>query len=398
MPKHVTGKLSKDQVKTDTPGRYGDGKGLYLTVRPGGSGSWSYQYRVGATVKEMGLGSRADIDLAAARAAADACRQMRADGQDPLAAKREERKAVVALNSRTTFGELALKHIAESIAPGFKGKKTAKNWQRSIEIHARVLMPKRPADITMTDVADVLRPIWKTKTKTATELRGRIERILDAAKVHGLRDGDNPARWAGGLREILPKPDRGAKHHAAASYADVPDIVAAIREDVSEMDLSSIALEFTILTAVRTGDTRFMVKREVDVATATWVIPAARMKVKDAADHHVPLSRRALAIFKQQAADIGPDDLVFPGLKHDQPLGENAMAHALQRHREDLTVHGFRSSFRDWVSEQTDYGWELGELALAHQVGTKVSRAYARSGQLEKRRPMMADWAAFIKV
>ena len=397
MSKHVTGKLSEDRAATVTPGRYGDGKGLSLHVRPGGAASWNYQYRVGAAVKEMGLGSRESMTLEQARAAAARCREMRANGQDPLAAKREERKAVVALNSRTTFGELAVKHIAESIAPGFKGAKTAKDWQRSIEIHAATLLPKRPADITMNDVADVLRPIWTTKSKTATELRGRIERILDAAKVHNLRTGDNPARWVGGLREILPKPNRKATHHAAAPYVEVPAIVATIREDLSEFDLSSVALEFTILTAVRTGDTRGMIKREVDTATATWVIPAARLKVKDAADHHVPLSPRALAIFEQQAKDIGPDDLVFPGLKHGQPLGENAINHALQRHCEGLTVHGFRSSFRDWVSERTGYGWELGELALAHQVGTKVSRAYARSGQLEKRRPMMADWAAFCE-
>jgi integrase len=396
MSEHRTGKLSPDQVTTTAPGRYGDGKGLYLNVRPGGGASWTYQYRVGEKVTEIGLGSRGEVSLEDARTAAQRYRDMRANGQDPKASKSQERKAAVALNSRTTFGELAVKHIAEAIAPGFRGRKTAKDWQRSIEIHAAPLLSKRPADITLDNVADCLRVIWKTKPKTATELRGRIERILNAASVHGLRTGDNPARWAGGLREVLPKPDRAAKHHPAAPYADVPAIVTALRDDVSEFDLSAVALEFLILTAVRTSDVRLMTKKEVNAKSATWTIPADRLKVKDMGDHLVPLSPRALVIFEQQTDDLGPDDFVFPGLKFGQPIGDNAMLHALQRHREGLAVHGFRSSFRDWVSEQTEYGWELGELALAHQVGTKVSRAYARSGRLEKRRPMMTDWAAYV--
>jgi integrase len=394
-----TGRLDPAQLETTTPGRYSDGAGLSLVVKPSGAASWSYQYRVGGRVKEMGLGAAAGagrdgLTLEQAKAAAQRHRDDRKAGTDPLQAKRDAAAAAAALNTRTSFGEFARGHIEASIAPAFRGAKTGKDWQRSIALHCKPLLPKRPADITMNDVEACLRPIWQTKTKTATELRGRIERLLDAAKVKGLRTGDNPARWEGGLREILPKPKRPENHHAAADYKDVPAIVAELLTDISEFDLSRKALVFTILTAVRTTETRGMLKREVDVKSATWTIPAARMKMEK--EHRVPLSPQALAIFTTQAADIEADDLVFPGLKPGQMLGENAMTQALQDLRPGLTVHGFRSSFRDWISEATDFGFELGEIALAHKVGTKVSRAYARSDQLEKRRPMMDQWANYI--
>lgn len=392
-------KLTPAELETTTPGRYSDGKGLSLHVRPSGARNWTYQYRVGDRVKEMGLGAAAGagrdgLTLEQAREAAQRHRDARRAGADPLQAKRDADAAAAALDSRTLFGEFARDHIKTSIAPAFRGLKTGKDWTRSIELHCKPLLRKRPADITMTDVESCLRPIWQTKTKTATELRGRIERLLDAAKVKGLRTGDNPARWEGGLREVLPRPKRPENHHAAADYKDVPAIVAELLTDISEFDLSRKALVFTILTAVRTTETRGMLKREVEIASATWVIPAARMKMEK--EHRVPLSSQALAIFTAQAADIGPDDLVFPGLKPGAMLGENAMTHALQDLRPGLTVHGFRSSFRDWISEATDYGFDLGEIALAHKVGSKVSRAYARSDQLEKRRPMMKDWANYI--
>jgi integrase len=392
-------KLSSADLDTLKPGRHSDGKGLSLNVRPSGARSWSYQYRVGDRVKEMGLGAAAGagrdgLTLEQARAAAQGHRDARKVGADPLNAKRKADEAAAALDGRTTFGEFARGHIEKAIAPEFRGTKTAKDWQRCLDLHCKPLLPKRPADITMEDVESCLRPLWQTKTKTATELRGRIERLLDAAKVKGLRTGDNPARWAGGLREILPKPKRPKNHYAAAKYRDVPAIVAELLTDISVFDLSKVALVFTTMTGVRTTETRGMVKSEVDVASATWTIPASRMKM--AVEHTVPLSAQALAIFTAQAADIGPDDLVFPGLKPGQPIGMNSMTHALQRLRPGLTVHGMRSSFRDWISEATDYGYELGEIALAHRVGSEVSQAYARSVLLEKRRPMMQAWADFV--
>jgi integrase len=401
MTKQTTGRLTAEQIATTTDGRYNDGKGLALRVR-GGVGTFFYQYRVGERVREIGLGNRDTVTVEQARATAQTYREMRADGKDPLEAKRKEQKVVTALNSRTTFGEFAGVHIRGHIAPGFNGEKTEGDWLRSIKNHCKRLLPMRPADIELSDVEACLRPIWMTKKKTAAELRGRLERLFDAAVVSEppLRaPGNNPARWEGGLREKLPAQKRKEKHHPAAPYVEVPAIVADIRADVSEFDLSSVALEFVILTAVRTGDVRFMAVREVNVETKTLTIPADRMKTRndpDAPDHPVPLSPRALEIVKAQIEDKEPGDLVFPGLKDGQPLGMNALNHALARHRDGLTVHGFRSSFRDWVSDKTEYGWELGEHALAHKVGTKVAQAYARSRQLEKRRPMMDDWAAFI--
>ncbi|UPJ50774.1 integrase arm-type DNA-binding domain-containing protein [Bradyrhizobium sp. 200] len=400
MSKHETGRLTPEQIATTTDGRYNDGKGLSLRVR-GGVGTWFYQYRVGERVREIGLGGRDVVTVEQAREAAQGYREMRADGRDPLEAKRKEQKAVTALNSRATFGEFAAVHIRGHVAPGMSAK-TAGDWLRSIKRHCAPLMLMRPADIELSDVEACLRPIWMTKKKTAAELRGRLERLLDAAVVSEppLRPaGDNPARWEGGLRERLPAQKRKEKHHPAAPYKEVPAIVKALRADVSEFDLSSLALEFVILTAVRTGDARFMTVGEVDLESATWTIPADRMKTRndpDAPDHPVPLPARALEIVKAQIDGKEPKDLVFPGLKRGQPLGMNTMNHALARHRKGLTVHGFRSSFRDWVSDETEYGWELGEHALAHKVGTKVARAYARSRQLEKRRPMMDDWAAYV--
>ena len=401
MPKQMTGRLTPEQITTPVDGRYNDGKGLALRVR-GGVGTFFYQYRVGERVREIGLGSRDTVTAEQARATAQTFREMRADGKDPLEAKRKKQKLVTGLNSRTTFGEFAAIHIRQHIAPGFNGAKTENDWLRSIKNHCKSLSMMRPADVELSDVEACLRPIWMTKKKTAAELRARLERLFDAAAVNEppLRaPGNNPARWEGGLREKLPAQKRKEKHHPAAPYAEVPGIVANIRKDISEYDLSSPALEFVILTAVRTGDVRFMTVREVNVKTKTWTIPADRMKTRndpDAPDHAVPLSPRALEIAKAQIEDKEQDNLVFPGLKNGLPLGMNALNHALARHRDGITVHGFRSSFRDWVAEKTEYGWELGEHALAHKVGTKVSRAYARSRQLEKRRPMMNDWAVFI--
>lgn len=392
MAKHVGGRLTAEQIMTTADGLYPDGLGLALRVR-GGRGAFVYRYRVGAAVREIGIGSRDDVTIERARAAAERYRQQRAEGIDPLHVKRQEQAAAMAVNSDVRFGEFARTHIENNIAPNFRGAKTANDWQGSIKNHCKPILQKFPRDITITDVEACLRPIWTKHPKTATELRGRIERVLDAAAVKGLRSGENPARWAGGLREIMPRPKRGENHHPSADYSDVPNIVAELLSNVSPLDLSSLALVFTILTAVRSTETRGMPKKEIKADSQTWLIPAARMKMER--DFRAPLAPQALAILKERMADLGPDDLVFPGLFPGQMLGENAMNHALARVRDGLTVHGMRASFRTWVDEETEYGYELGELALAHKIGTKVSRAYARSDMLEKRRPMMIEWANF---
>ena len=351
-----------------------------------------FRYRERGTGKQrdLGLGSAGPdgVSLEDAREGAGGLRAGLRKGIDPLAQKKADRGT-----GDDTFGAFG-DTLLELIKSGFKNPKSESDWKRDLVKRCKALRPKRCRDITTDDVLGVLKPWWTTKPRTARETRGRIERILDAAKAKGLRSGDNPARWKGHLKELLPAPKRTKRHHAAAPYKDVPGIVKKLRTKhaVADTDVN-LAGEFVILTAVRTGEARFARVSEIDLEARLWTIPAARMKLSR--DHEVPLCARAIAILKAVIRkEASPDDFVFRGLKPGQPLGMNAILHTLKSIYPDMTTHGCRSSFRDWAGDETSFPRDIAEMALAHAVGNEVEQAYRRATALEKRRQLMKAWGA----
>ncbi len=379
------------------PGYYSDGGGgLYLSVRGSGSRSWMFRYRVRGTGKQrdLGLGSAGEggVSLEDARERAGELRAGLRRGMDPAAQRKEAERATV----DDTFGIFA-DALLEDIKPGFKGRNMHNDWKRDLDEHCLRLRPKRCKDITTADVSEVLRPVWLSKARTARELRGRIERVLDAAEAKGLRSGKNPAVWKGNLKELLPKQSKIKRHHTAAPYEDVPGIVKKLQAKHATADTDvNLAAEFVILTAVRTGEARFMKVSEIDLEECLWTVPAARMKTPK--DHVVPLCARVLAILEQVIAkDAKPDDWVFSGLKPGQPLGMNAVLHTLKAVYPGITTHGCRSSFRDWAGDETSFPREIAEMALAHAVGDEVELAYRRGTALEKRRQLMESWGAYME-
>jgi integrase len=393
----VAKKLTALTVKSNrlAPGRYGDGNGLYLLVRDGGARSWVFRYRERGKGKQrdVGLGSagQGGVTLEGARERAGELRAGLRRGVDPAAQNKAER-----VTCDDTFGAFA-NALLEAIKSGFKGKNSENDWKRDIEVWCAPIRPKRLKDITTDDVLSVLKQVWTSKPRTARELRGRIERILDAAKARGLRSGENPARWKGHLKELLPAHKRIKCHHPAAPYKDVPGIVKKLQAKRATADTDvNLAGEYVILTAVRTGEGRFMRVREINWEARLWTVPAARMKLLK--DHKVPLCARAVAILKAVVPkDASPDDFVFRGLKPNQPLGMNAILHALKAVYPGITTHGCRSSFRDWVGDETSFPREIAEMALAHAVGDEVEQAYRRGTALEKRRQLMEAWGAYVE-
>jgi integrase len=395
MAKRQLHKLSARQAETiTTKGRHGDGGNLFLAVGAGGARSWVFLYRERTTgrLRELGIGPakgprKEGLTLAEARDKAADARKARLGGIDPIAVKRAERAT-----GDDTFGTFA-DALVESIKSGFKNPKTAAEWKRGLEVHALPLRPKRLKDINTDDVLEVLKPLWVIKHKTARELRGRIERVLDAAKAKGLRSGENPARWKGHLSVLMDKKVRKKDHHAAAQYAEMPGIVKALKANENTVNL---ALEFTILTAARTNESRQMRVCEIDFQARQWAVPAVRMKMD--ADHVVPLCDRAIEILLSMITeDSKPDDLVFEGDKDGRPFGDNRMLNALKAVAGDVTTHGCRSSFRDWAGDMTSFPREIAEMALAHAVGDEVEQAYRRSTALEKRRQLMEAWGAYVE-
>jgi len=373
-------RLSARAIQTlRNPGYYADGGGLYLLIGPTGAKSWVLRYQLRGRRREMGLGSAALVSLQEARSAALAQRKVLANGLDPLA----ERAAAAAAGR--TFGECAGALIA-SLEAGWKNRAQADQWRQSLRDYG----PAADLPVESVDTAAVmacLQPIWATKTETANRVRGRIERVLDWARVHGLRTGDNPARWRGHLDKLLPKPSKVGKrrHHEAMPYADVPGFMARLAE---RDGAARRALRFTILTAARTGEVTGADWPEFDLAAAVWTIPAERMKGGRA--HQVPLTAAAIAILR--------------GLPRDRPpfaLSENAMLYLVQKappkgYGLPFTVHGFRSSFRDWAAETTEFPNELVEMALAHAIRNRAEAAYRRGNLLERRRRLMEDWADYL--
>ena len=379
-------------ARVTKPGRYGDGKGLHLQITKSGVKSWVFRYERGGKERLMGLGPLHTVSLADAREKARLARAQLIDGVDPLEQRRAQVIATQAEQaSNLDFDGCAQQYIASREAE-WKNEKHRQQWESTLRVHASPYFGSiyaRRIDTPM--VLKALELIWKTKTETATRVRERIERVLSWAATRGYREGENPARWAGHLEELLPNPAKlkKVKHHPALPFADVGAFFAALRK---QEGVAARALEFTILSGCRTGEVLGATWDEVDLPNLVWTIPPERMKA--GRPHRVPLVGATEELLKRQ---VGQDAaFVFRGAREGKPLSTMAMLMILRRmKRTDLTVHGFRSSFRDWVAEETDYPSEMAEIALAHTVGTAVENAYRRSDLFERRRRLMADWAAW---
>ena len=380
--------------KLTKPGRYGDGGGLWLQVRSAENRSWLLRYKFDGRPRQMGLGPVELVSLAEAREAALEARKLVFRGVDPIEQRKAAKEARLAHASAYTFQQVAERYVAAHEA-GWRNEKHAAQWKATLEAYAHPVFGSR--SVAAVDVGLVMRalePIWREKPETASRVRGRIESVLDYATARGWRHGDNPARWRGHLENLLPKKSKVAQveHHAALPYSQVGMFLAGLR---TAEGVSARALEFTILTAARTGETIGATWSEVDFETGTWTIPGKRMKA--GAEHRVPLSDRAVEILTALLPfRTGPNAPVFPGGRRGSGLSQMALVMTLRRlgHAE-ITVHGFRSSFRDWAAETTGYPREVAEAALAHTLRDKVEAAYRRGDLFEKRRRLMADWATY---
>jgi integrase len=381
----MASKLTTRKVETAKPGKYSDGGNLYLIVAETGSRKWVLRFTWRGRAKEMGLGSAASVPLADAREKAASARRKIALGLNPI----DERKRTGGI---ATFGEVA-DDVREALSAGFRNEKHKAQWKSSLETYAAPLRGKPVDHIATDDVLAVLKPIWATKAETASRVRGRIEKVLDAAKAKGFREGENPARWRGHLDHLLPRPSKLARgHHAAMPYEDVAAFTAKLRKREAS---SALALEFCILTAARSGEILGMRWPEIDLDNKICTVPANRMKAGRA--HRIPLSSRAVAILRRLET-MRAGEFVFPGQARNKPLSNKAMERVLRRMKvEDATVHGFRSSFRDWAGNVSNFPREITETALAHVIGDKAEQAYRRSDALEKRRKLMDAWAAYCE-
>jgi integrase len=391
-------RLSALAVKrVSSPGMHPDGLGLYLLVGKSGSKSWIYRYRQGGRLRDMGLGPLHTVSLAEAREEALACRKLRREGRDPIEARKAKRaQAQLEAAKAMTFRQCAEAYIAAHEA-GWRNPKHAAQWPSTLEANVYPVFGK--LSVQSVDVGLVMKaiePIWTVKPETAGRVRGRIESILDWAATRGYRQGENPARWRGHLENLLPKKTkvRAVEHHAALPFAEIGAFIDLLRKQEGN---AARALEFVILTAARTGEVIGATWSEIDLAGRLWTVPAQRMK--SGREHRVPLNAAAIAILegmRMQGAPASGTSFVFAGLRAGQPLSNMAMPMLLRRMgRGEITVHGFRSTFRDWAADLTDFPGELAELALAHAVGDKVEAAYRRGDGLRKRYELMKAWSEF---
>jgi integrase len=377
-------RLSARAVATITKhGRHADGGNLYLSVSDNGGRRWVFMYRWHGKQTEIGLGSARVVTLARARQLASQARAKLAEGINPRDTRGTSRSS--------TFGECA-DRLIDAMRPSWRNDKHAAQWEITLREYAAPLR-RLPVDkVTTDDVLTVLKPIWNDKTETASRLRGRIERVLDAAKAQGLRSGENPARWRGHLDQLLPRRQRIARgQHAAMRCSDVPAFMAKLR---ARQSIAARALEFCVLTAARSGEVFGARWEEFDLDSAVWIVPAARMKA--GREHRVPLASCAVAVI--QAMRVRKNDLVFPGFKPGKPLSPPSLALVLRQVGiENATVHGFRSAFRDWAAECTDFPHEVCEAALAHVITNRSEAAYRRGDLFDKRRKLMEAWAEYLK-
>ena len=381
------GRLTARKVETAKPGVYVDGQGLRLVVGATGTRKWVFRFMRRGRSQEMGLGG-SDVSLAMARERAADARRTLAAGRNPIDAAR------LAQVGQPTFGQVADEFVAAKQSEWRNGKHRAQ-WTMTLQRYCGPLRALPVDEIDTAAVLEILKPLWTRVPETASRLRGRIETVLDAARARGLIGPNeaNPARWRGHLDKLLPKRQKLTRgHHAAMPFADVPQFMASLQKRDA---VTALALEFVILTAARSGEALGARWAEIDFQNAIWTVPAARMKA--GRTHRVPLSRRALVIIKKlHAARTG--EFIFPGQRPDKPLSGMAMEMILRRMKADgATVHGFRSSFRDWCGEVSTFPREVAEAALAHVAGDATERAYRRGDALEKRRELMEAWGAYCE-
>jgi integrase len=393
------GKLTTKQIENLTePGTYEDGEGLRLVVKASGKKSWVFRFQMTGKRREMGLGSFPNVKLKDARSEAVTQRQLIQKKIDPLSEREATRlaqvKATLAEQAKAiTFKSIAVDYIAAHRS-GWKNAKHAQQWENTLTTYAYpVLEHLNAKDVTTEHVLQVLTPIWQVKPETASRVRNRMEMVLDAAKVRGLREGENPARWRGHLDKLLPPRSKvkSVVHHPALPWAEMP---AFMKEIAKHDDLSYKAMQLTILTACRTSEVLGATWDELDLEKKVWKIPPHRMKA--AKEHRVPLSNAAVDLINGLIRLKGNAHL-FPGAREGKPLSNMSMLMSLRRmNRTDLTMHGFRSTFRDWAAESTQYPREVCELALAHSRQDKVEAAYFRGDLFEKRQAMMNEWAVYV--
>jgi integrase len=386
-------KLSARTVATlKSLGRHADGHGLYLSISENGGRRWMFLYRRDGKMREMGLGSAQTVSLAEARELADQQRRLLRQGLDPINARKERKASEAKAAKGPTFAECAAEYISKH-APSWRNPKHRQQWTNTLKTYANPIIGAIDvADVDIDRILKVLEPIWTAKTETASRVRGRIEAVLDWAAVQKYRSSDNPARWRGHLDKALPAPRKVAKvtHHAALPYADIPAFMKALR---GREGMGAIALEFAILTAARTGEVIGAKWDEFNLEGKVWTVPKERMKT--GAEHRVPLSPRCIEILE---ALPHISDYVFPGNKADKPLSNMTLLATLSRmDRDDLTTHGFRSTFRDWAAETTEYPNEVVEMALAHTIKNQAEAAYRRGDMLERRRGLMDDWDTYCR-
>lgn len=381
-------RLSTRRVESLGAGFHADGGGLYLRVRKSGSRAWVFRYARAGKVREIGLGATHTRPLAEARKLAEGMRQAIADGKDPATMLPTRHQT----NPSPTTFEACAQALIESKRAGWRNAKHAQQWANTLRDYAFPFIGKKhPEDVTLTDLKAILLPLWATKTETATRLRQRIEAVLDWAYVHGLRTGENPARWRGVLDKVLPSPNkvRTVQHFAAPSYTQVPAIMGALRE---KSYISAYCLRFVILTASRSSEARGAKWEEIDLAARLWTIPAERMKAHR--PHRAPLCEEAVQLLEAMPR-FEEQSLVFPGARGGR-LSDVALSKTLHEVHPGVTVHGFRSSFRDWAAEQTSFPAAVCELALAHVNKDRVEAAYQRSDLFERRRELMETWGRFL--
>jgi integrase len=395
MPLNLNKLSALAVTRTSKPGYYGDGGGLWLQVAKSGSKSWIFRFKVAGRQREMGLGGLITVDLARARVLARECRTLLLDGKDPIEARKTVRLADALERARAmTFDQCAAAYI-DAHRSSWKNAKHADQWKNTLSTYASPIIGALPvADVDTDLLVKVLSPIWKAKTETATRVRGRIESILDWATVSQFRQGDNPARWRGHLENLLANPNKIApvRNHPVLPWREVPAFMALLAQCKG---VAARAAEFAILTAARSGEVRGGSWEEVDLAARLWTIPADRMKA--GREHRVPLSTTAVALLTAIQPQKG---LIFPGRSDSLALSDMSLTAVLRRMgRSDITIHGFRSSFRDWCAEAVGNSFprEVCEHALAHSLPDRVEAAYRRGDLLEKRVLLMQAWASYCR-
>ncbi|TVP86042.1 MAG: site-specific integrase [Thioalkalivibrio sp.] len=394
MPKKARELSAVEVRRLKHPGYHAVGgvPGLHLQITPTGARSWILRAQVGNRRRDIGLGGYPEISIAQARERARTDRDQIRQGLDPVAERQATQARLKSQNAKAMTFDQATRIYLASKTREFKNDKHSAQWQSTLATYASPVIGKLPVDqIELAHIVAILNDIWTTKTETATRLRGRIENVLAWATVSGYRTGDNPARWKGNLDAILPKPGKlkNVQHHKALPVAAMPAFMTDLRRQAA---LAARALEFTVLTAARSGEARGATWSEIDLDAATWTVPAQRMKANK--EHVVPLCDSAVQILR--SAPRFPDcDLLFPSPR-GTAMSDGTLNAVLKRMNVDATVHGFRSTFRDWSAEFTNYPHEVCEMALAHTIPNAVERAYRRGDLLAKRSRMMKDWEKFL--